>query len=182
MIGFSYTARRVSQRIRTEYVAAILRQNIAFFDEIGIGAIVEHLSSSITTIQDGLTDKVAFTISLISTLIAAFVVALVSNWKFTLALTSTIIVLIAMSAVLIKITLGYRLATLQASATVSSVVEDFVSSISSITSSNSQKKVLQVYEKQLAIWNKWEFNMRTTYSLIVSTTSSILLFNYVCII
>ena len=180
MLGFNYVAQRITQRIRTEYVAAVLRQNIGFFDETGTGELLGQLTGNIITIQEGLTDKIAFTIAAISTLIAGYAVAFYKSWKLTLCLTATVIVLVLVSTVLIAMLLKYRLAYLDASASASIVAEDIISSISSTVSSNSQEKVSQVFDRRLERWKRWGLRMRITYSMLISTTAGILLLNYVC--
>jgi ATP-binding cassette subfamily B (MDR/TAP) protein 1 len=44
-VGFSYTGEKITQRIREEYLRAIFRQNIAFFDFLGAGEITTRISS-----------------------------------------------------------------------------------------------------------------------------------------
>lgn len=58
-IGFIYTGDHVVQKIRTEYLRAILRQNIAFFDSIGSGEITSRITADTNLIQDGISEKVA---------------------------------------------------------------------------------------------------------------------------
>jgi ATP-binding cassette subfamily B (MDR/TAP) protein 1 len=44
-VGFSYTGEKVTQRIREQYLRAIFRQNIAFFDFLGAGEVTTRISS-----------------------------------------------------------------------------------------------------------------------------------------
>ena len=41
-----------------KYVQAVLRQNIAFFDRIGVGEITSRLSHDADLIRDGISEKV----------------------------------------------------------------------------------------------------------------------------
>lgn len=52
---------RSSQRIRTEYLRAILRQDIGFFDtEVTTGDIMHGISSDVAQIQEVMGEKVNF--------------------------------------------------------------------------------------------------------------------------
>jgi ATP-binding cassette subfamily B (MDR/TAP) protein 1 len=44
-VGFSYTGEKITQRIREQYLRAIFRQNIAFFDFLGAGEVTTRISS-----------------------------------------------------------------------------------------------------------------------------------------
>lgn len=48
-LGFSYTGEKITQRIREQYLRAIFRQNIAFFDFLGAGEVTTRISSGETT-------------------------------------------------------------------------------------------------------------------------------------
>lgn len=50
---------RSAHRIRTEYLRAVLRQNVAFFDtEITTGDIMHGISSDVAQIQEVMSEKV----------------------------------------------------------------------------------------------------------------------------
>jgi ATP-binding cassette subfamily B (MDR/TAP) protein 1 len=47
-VGFAYTGEKITQRIREEYLRAIFRQNIAFFDFLGAGEVTTRITSGMT--------------------------------------------------------------------------------------------------------------------------------------
>ena len=51
MRGFNYTGERMTQRIRENYLKAILRQNIGYFDNVGAGEITTRITADMTLIQ-----------------------------------------------------------------------------------------------------------------------------------
>ncbi|CAZ82915.1 unnamed protein product [Tuber melanosporum] len=61
-VGFIYTGEHISQKIREQYLKAILRQNIAFFDKLGAGEITTRITSDTNLIQDGISEKIAITL------------------------------------------------------------------------------------------------------------------------
>ena len=51
MAGFSYIGQVLTQRIRGAYLRAVLRQNIAFFDNLGAGEITSRIAGDTNLIQ-----------------------------------------------------------------------------------------------------------------------------------
>ncbi|CAG8839239.1 36144_t:CDS:2, partial [Gigaspora margarita] len=68
MVTWLHTGERIARQIREQYVRAILRQNIAYFDEYGSGDVTTRITSDIHLVQDGIGEKVSFAV-LVSILI-----------------------------------------------------------------------------------------------------------------
>jgi ATP-binding cassette subfamily B (MDR/TAP) protein 1 len=66
--------------MREQYLAAVLRQNIAYFDKLGAGEITTRISSDMNSVQDGISQKVSLTITGFATFIGALVVGLVKGY------------------------------------------------------------------------------------------------------
>jgi ATP-binding cassette subfamily B (MDR/TAP) protein 1 len=68
---------RSAQRIRTEYLRAILRQDITFFDtEINTGDIMHGIASDVAQIQEVMGEKVITLVTLFFLLRKYFILAL----------------------------------------------------------------------------------------------------------
>ena len=80
-VGFIYTGEHITQKIREHYLAAIMRQNIAYFDNIGAGEITTRITADTNLIQDGISEKVGLTLTAFSTFLIAFVIAFVKFWS-----------------------------------------------------------------------------------------------------
>ena len=80
-VGFIYTGEHITQKIREHYLAAIMRQNIAYFDKIGAGEITTRITADTNLIQDGISEKVGLTLTAFSTFLMAFVIAFVKFWS-----------------------------------------------------------------------------------------------------
>ena len=76
-LGFIYTGEHVTQKIREQYLAAILRQNMGFFDKLGAGEITTRITADTNLIQEGISEKVSLTLSAAATFVAAFVVGFI---------------------------------------------------------------------------------------------------------
>lgn len=79
--GFIYAGSHVTQRLREEYLAAVMRQNIAFFDTLGTGEIINCITADLNLIQEGISEKVGLTITGFTTFFAAFVIGFAMYWS-----------------------------------------------------------------------------------------------------
>lgn len=57
MATWIYTGERITQQIRERYLRAILRQNIAYFDNVSAGEITTRIVNDTYLIQDGISEK-----------------------------------------------------------------------------------------------------------------------------
>lgn len=53
-IGFVYAGEHITAKIRERFLAAILRRNVAFFDELGAGEITTRITADTNLIQEGI--------------------------------------------------------------------------------------------------------------------------------
>jgi ATP-binding cassette, subfamily B (MDR/TAP), member 1 len=95
-VGFIYTGEHMTQKLRERYLTAILNQNIAFFDKLGAGEITTRITGDMSSIQDGISQKIGLTLTGVSTFFAALIVGFVKNWKLTLILTSVVVSMVSL--------------------------------------------------------------------------------------
>lgn len=50
-VGFIYTGEHIAGKIREQYLAAILRQNVGFFDKLGAGEITTRITADTNLVQ-----------------------------------------------------------------------------------------------------------------------------------
>ena len=166
-VGFLYAGEHISAKIREQFLAAILRQNIAFFDELGAGEITTRITADTNLIQEGISEKVGLTLTAIATFVAAFVISFIRYWKLTLILSSTVVaIVVTLGAVgsfiakLSKIYIAYF-------AEGGSVAEEVISSIRNATAFHTQEKLARRYDTYL-------INAETAGFKLKSTTSSMI--------
>lgn len=75
MLIWNYTSEKQGKRIRAAYLAAVLRQEVAFFDDVGSGEIAARIQSDCHLVQVGVGEKVPIGVQYISTFVAGFVIA-----------------------------------------------------------------------------------------------------------
>ncbi|TKY64230.1 ABC transporter B family member 19 [Spatholobus suberectus] len=80
---------RSAQRIRTEYLRAVLRQDITFFDtDINTGDIMHGIASDVAQIQEVMGEKMAHFIHHVFTFICGYAVGFRRSWKVSLVVFS----------------------------------------------------------------------------------------------
>ncbi|KAK4427430.1 ABC transporter B family member 19 [Sesamum alatum] len=77
---------RSAHRIRTEYLRAVLRQDIGFFDmELSTSDIMHGISSDVAQIQEVMAEKMAHFVHHVFTFICGYIVGFLKSWKVSLA-------------------------------------------------------------------------------------------------
>ena len=140
-IGFIYTGEHITQKIREQYLAAILRQNIAYFDKLGAGEITTRITADTNLVQDGISEKVALTLTAIATFVTAFVIAFIKYWKLTLILSSTVFSIVSVMGVASTFIIKYNKKSLDSYALGGTVAEEVISSIRNAVAFGTQEKL-----------------------------------------
>ncbi|PGH27089.1 hypothetical protein AJ80_01276 [Polytolypa hystricis UAMH7299] len=83
-VTITVAAIRTTKAIRVEFLNKTLRQDISYFDTAAKGATAMQVTTNGNLINQGIAEKLGMTIQAISTIITAFVLALVVQWKLTL--------------------------------------------------------------------------------------------------
>ncbi|KAF2673407.1 P-loop containing nucleoside triphosphate hydrolase protein [Microthyrium microscopicum] len=91
MLLFSVVATNITACLRKRYLSAVLHQSITFHEtSLSSGEFSLALSTHSNSVRTALAEKFGMSLKCISTIVAAFVVALHSQWKLALV-TSTVI-------------------------------------------------------------------------------------------
>ncbi|KAL1901982.1 hypothetical protein Sste5346_001688 [Sporothrix stenoceras] len=80
----SINAIRVTRSLRLDFFKNTLRQDIAFFDTAGHGAIAASINTDANLAHQGIAEKYGLTVQAATTFVAAFGVAFGVQWKLTL--------------------------------------------------------------------------------------------------
>ncbi|CAG8130018.1 unnamed protein product [Penicillium salamii] len=81
VFSWNITGERLAQRLREKYFKAILRQDVAFFDNLPAGEVSSRITGDITTIQQGTSEKVGIVINALAFFVTAYVVAFIKDPK-----------------------------------------------------------------------------------------------------
>lgn len=86
MYAFVTSGESNTRRVREAYLAAVLRQNVAFFDKVGAGEITTRIENDTHLLQEGISEKVAISVMHVAMFFAGFAVAFSLNWRLTVVL------------------------------------------------------------------------------------------------
>ncbi|GAA6011919.1 hypothetical protein JCM10207_003429 [Rhodosporidiobolus poonsookiae] len=143
---WSYTAGKVTRRVRERYLKAILVQNIAYHETTGSGAIVSRIEVDTHLFGEGIADKVPIATTYLSTFIAGFVIGIVRSWRLALALAVMVPITTAAGSVLECLTSNLKRQQLDAVSRGATMVEEAISSVRAIAAFAMQNVLVKSYE------------------------------------
>jgi ATP-binding cassette subfamily B (MDR/TAP) protein 1 len=103
-----YTGEVNVKRIRERYLQAVLRQDIAYFDNVGAGEVATRIQTDtrqlfpinfcsavinaqqIDLVQQAMSEKVPLIVTFASTFFTGFILAYIRSWRLALALSSVL--------------------------------------------------------------------------------------------
>ena len=177
-VGFIYTGEHVTQKIREQYLAAILRQNIAFFDKLGAGEITTRITADTNLVQDGISEKIGLTLTAVATFVTAFIIAFIKYWKLTLILSSTVFAIVMIMGGGSSFIVKYNKQSLESYALGGSVAEEVISSIRNATAFSTQDKLARQYDKHLTEAEKWGLKLKVALAIMIGGMMSVIYLNY----
>ncbi|KAK9759923.1 hypothetical protein K7432_016568, partial [Basidiobolus ranarum] len=145
------TGERQCLRIRQLYYAAILRQEISWFDFISSGDLTSRISGDVTVIQEGISQKVGLFVQNLVTFIGGFVLAFVKGWKMALVLLAALPLLAAVGALMTRFVTTNTSDGQGAYASAGGVAEEVLSSIKTVSAFGGQKREILRYNSKLDI-------------------------------
>lgn len=123
LLCWSLYGSRLAQRLRETYLQSLLRQEPSHFDELPPGEVASRLSSDISSIRSGTSEKVGICLASVSFFVTAYIVAFIKDWK--------------LAAILISLVPAYMLMSLVGSHYIekyAGLMSDYVATASSIAS------------------------------------------------
>ncbi|KAL8694085.1 MAG: hypothetical protein Q9218_001200 [Villophora microphyllina] len=177
-VGFIYTGEHITQKIREHYLAAILRQNIAFFDKLGAGEITTRITADTNLVQDGISEKIGLTLTAIATFVTAFIIAFIKYWKLTLILSSTVFSIVVIMGGGSTFIVKYNKQSLESYALGGSVAEEVISSIRNATAFSTQDKLARQYDAHLKEAEKWGLKLKIALAIMIGGMMAVIYLNY----
>ncbi|GLA13616.1 GTPase-activating protein [Aspergillus niger] len=176
--GFIYTGDHVVQRIRVEYLRAILRQNIAFFDNLGAGEITTRITADTNLIQDGISEKVGLALTGLSTFATAFIIAYIKFWKLALICSATLIALLVIMGGGSMFTMVYSKRSLDCQGRCGSFAEDILDSVRTVVAFDAQNVLAAKYDAHLLESEGPARKAQITFAIMVGALLSCIHLNY----
>ena len=147
--AFNYTAERQVARIRKEFLAAVLRQDIAWFDTNTTSDFATRMTEDLNKVQDGMGEKIGMMLRFIFAGLTAFIYPFIANWLLSLVLLSLVPILAVMGGVMGKIMTSVSKDETEHYATAGSLAEEVLSSVRTVVAFGGQEKEVDKYSVEL---------------------------------
>jgi ATP-binding cassette subfamily B (MDR/TAP) protein 1 len=154
-VGFIYTGEHVTQKLREQYLAAVLRQNIALFDNLGAGEITTTISANMDLVLLGVCEKLAITITALTTFVCAMIVGFTKNWRLSFVLLSIVFAVLFVMGGFSTFLIRFSKLSHDAYVPGASTAEEAFASVRTVTAFNGQEKLATKYERSLADTMRW---------------------------
>ncbi|KAK9369300.1 P-loop containing nucleoside triphosphate hydrolase protein [Lipomyces kononenkoae] len=145
----------LAARIREQYLAATLRQNIGYFDKLGSGEITTRIASDTVLVQDAMSEKVSYVISHGTTFLAAVVVAYTQSALLSSIIIGSVIMIILVSYFGSKAITKFAERSQEGYSVGGSLAEETISSVRNVQAFGVQERMAESYDKFLEISEKW---------------------------
>ncbi|KAF8600378.1 multidrug resistance protein 1 [Ceratobasidium sp. AG-I] len=147
MYFWIYTGEVNSKRIRENYLQAVLRQDIAYFDNLGAGEVATRIQSDTHLVQRGISEKVPLVVSYLGAFVAGFIIAYIRSWRLALALSAMLPCMAITGGVMNKFVSTYMQLSLQAiSSGGGTMAEEVISTVRTAHAFGTQKTLASRYD------------------------------------
>ncbi|EJU03193.1 multidrug resistance protein 1 [Dacryopinax primogenitus] len=146
MLIWTYTGEMNSKRVRENYLAAVLRQDVAFFDNLGAGEVATRIQTDTHLIQQGTSEKIPLIVTFIAAFVTGFVLAYIRSWRLALALTSIVPCISITGTIMNRFISGLMQKSLKAVADGGSLAEEVISTIRTTKAFGTQRILSALYD------------------------------------
>ncbi|CAG8596178.1 9116_t:CDS:10, partial [Ambispora leptoticha] len=138
-----------NERVRELYYAALLRQDISWFDTMSTGDVTSRIAADTTIYQEGISEKIGMILQYLVTFIAAFVIGFVKGWKLALVLCCVIPLLAIAGGAMSKAMAASTTEGQGAYADAGAVAEQTISGVRTVIAFGGESREIRKYLVQL---------------------------------
>ncbi|KZT11907.1 P-loop containing nucleoside triphosphate hydrolase protein [Laetiporus sulphureus 93-53] len=149
MTAWVYTGEVNAKRIRERYLQAVLRQDIAFFDNVGAGEVATRIQTDTHLVQQGISEKVAIVVNFFAAFVTGFVLAYIREWRLALALSSMLPCIALTGGIMNKFISGYMQLSLAHVADGGTLAEEVFSTVRTAQAFGNQKVLAERYDSHI---------------------------------
>ncbi|OSX59739.1 hypothetical protein POSPLADRAFT_1183421 [Postia placenta MAD-698-R-SB12] len=141
-----YTGEVNAKRIRERYLQAVLRQDIAYFDNVGAGEVATRIQTDTHLVQMGISEKVAIVVNFFSAFVTGFVLAYIRSWRLALALSSMLPCIAVTGGIMNRFISGYMQLSLAHVADGGTLAEEVFSTVRTAQAFGNQQILADRYD------------------------------------
>lgn len=164
---FPCAGERIVQRLREQYLRAVLRQEMAFFDVLGAGELTTRITSDATLVQEALSGKASLFLSAASMFVTAIIVSFVRNWKLALIMCSVVVAIVGIMSVGSAMVTKFALAQIGAYGEAASLAQEALSSVKQVKALGIQQRLSSRYESHLGVVRSLGLRVRIAAALMI---------------
>ena len=150
MACWSIVGENITKRIRQAYLAAILKQEIGWFDSQQTGDLTSRLIADTSIIQEGVSEKVGLVIQSLGTFVAGFILAFTKGWLLALVLCGVFPLLGVLAFSMSKLLASSGTAGQDSYGKAGAIAQQTLSSIRTVFAFNRQKSEIFKYNKEIS--------------------------------
>lgn len=149
MYFWVYTGEVNAKRVRENYLKAVLRQDIAFFDKVGAGEVATRIQTDTHLVQQGISEKVALVVNFLAAFVAGFIIAYVRSWRLALAMSSILPCIAIAGGIMNKFVSKYMQESLKFVAEGGNLAEEVISTIRTAQAFGTQRILSSMYDSHI---------------------------------
>uniref|UniRef100_A0A7S2SIK2 Uncharacterized protein n=1 Tax=Mucochytrium quahogii TaxID=96639 RepID=A0A7S2SIK2_9STRA len=146
---FTLSSERQVIQIRKEYLDAVLKQDITWFDKRKNGELSAKIAENTVLIRDGIGSKFGNLIQNVSQFFTGFVIGYIYNWKLALVMTATSPTMVLGGYFMSKTMISAGAAALKAYSTAGGIAEESFGMIRTVSSLGLESRLTNYYRQLL---------------------------------
>jgi len=147
MASFSISAERQTTRLREEYLAAVLRQDVGWFDAQEATELVTKLNQDALDVKEGLGSKAGMFVRFQVTFLTGFAVGFYYGWELTLVLLSVVPALAISGMLMMNFMAWAQTASQKAYAKAGGVAEEAIAAIRTVAMFSGEDRAVEQYTR-----------------------------------
>ncbi|WVQ95699.1 hypothetical protein IAU59_002798 [Kwoniella sp. CBS 9459] len=149
MFIWNITGELNSKRVREKYLRAVLRQEIAYFDDLGAGEVATRIQTDCHLVQEGTSEKIALIVQYLATFVTGFVLAFARSWRLALACSAILPVIITVGGIMSFAMAKHGTGALEHIAKSGTLAEEVIGSIRTVQAFGKQTVLANLFNKHI---------------------------------
>ncbi|GBF96721.1 ABC transporter B family-like [Raphidocelis subcapitata] len=173
------TGVRQSNRLRARYLAAVLRQEVAFFDvQATTGGLLQGLNEDALAVQQAVSEKAGTFLQHLATFLAGYALAFAKGWDVTLVLVGCLPFLAGAAGLLAKVATGSSTKAQEAYSEAGAVTQQAISQIRTVAAFGGEGAAVARYDGLLDAPQRLGVRMGLTTGLSVGGMQFVVFSSY----
>jgi ATP-binding cassette subfamily B (MDR/TAP) protein 1 len=177
-VGFYHAGERITRNLRRAYLKAIIRQNIAFFDNLNAGEVTTRITSDMNRIQEGITSKISVSLTAGATFVAAVIISFIEYWKLALILLSTVVAIGGAEFLGAKFAVKYSKESFRSYSSGAAIAEEAISSIRHVSAYGIQKAMADRYLSHMRDAERSGIKTRLSVAFMIAVMNAVPYLSY----